>query len=61
MPYEPCGDLFYKKVRAFLDSIKEGGKPTVPSSEIIYNQAIIDGIVRSAELGREIEIEIPEI
>ena len=61
IPYEPCGDLFYKKVRSFLDSIKEGGKPTVPSSEIIYNQAIIDGIVRSAELGREIEIEIPEI
>ncbi len=61
MPYEPCGDLFYKKVRSFLDSIKEGGKPTVPSSEIVYNQAIIDGIVRSAELGREIEIEIPEI
>ena len=27
---------------------------------ILYNQAIIDGIVRSAKLGREIEIEIPE-
>ncbi len=61
LPYEPCGDLFGKKIRSFLDSIKEGGKPTVPSSEIVYNQAIIDGIVRSAELGREIEIEIPEI
>ena len=61
VPYEPCGDLFYKKIRSFLDSIKENGAPTVPSSEIVYNQAIIDGIVRSAELGREIEIEIPEI
>ena len=61
MPYEPCGDLFSKKIRSFLDSIKEGGKPTVPSSEIVYNQAIIDGIVRSAKLGREVEIEIPEI
>ena len=29
--------------------------------QILYNQAIIDGIIRSAELGREIEIEIPEI
>lgn len=61
MPYEPCGDLFGKKIRSFLDSIKEGSAPTVPSSEIVYNQAIIDGIVRSAELGHEIEIEIPEI
>ncbi|MBO5105536.1 MAG: Gfo/Idh/MocA family oxidoreductase [Clostridia bacterium] len=53
--------FFYKKLRAFVDAIKEGGTATVPSSEIIYNQAIIDGIVKSAELGREIEIEIPEI
>ncbi len=53
--------LFTQKLRAFVDSIKEGGAPTVPSSEIIYNQAIIDGIVKSAELGREVDIVIPEI
>ena len=49
------------KIRTFLDAIKEGGKAPVPSSQILYNQAIIDGINRSAKLGREIEIEIPEI
>lgn len=53
--------LFYRKIRSFMDAIYEGGKAPVPSSEILYNQAIIDGIVKSAELGREIEIEIPEI
>ncbi len=53
--------LFHQKLRAFVDTIKENGAPTVPSSEILYNQAIIDGICRSAELGREIEIEIPEV
>lgn len=53
--------LFYKKLRSFVDAVKTGGKATVPSSEIIYNQAIIDGIVKSNELGHEIEIEIPEI
>ena len=36
-------------------------KPTVPSSQALINQAIIDGIVKSNELGHEIEIEIPEI
>lgn len=61
VPYKPAGDLFDKKLRAFVDSIKENGKPTVPSSEIIYNQAILDGIAKSAALGHEIEIEIPEI
>ena len=55
------GKMFYGKVRSFLDAIKNGGSAPVPSSQILYNQAIIDGIVRSNELGREIEIEIPEI
>ncbi len=52
---------FYDKIRLFLDAVKQGGKAPVPTSEIIYNQAIIDGIVKSAELGHEIEINIPEI
>lgn len=56
----PCG-LFYQKIRSFLDAVKEGGKAPVPTSQIIYNQAIIDGIMKSAECGKEVEIEIPEI
>ena len=55
------GGLFYQKIRSFLDAIKNGGAAPVPSSQILYNQAIIDGIVRSAEKGREIEIRIPSI
>ncbi|MCL2512864.1 MAG: Gfo/Idh/MocA family oxidoreductase [Oscillospiraceae bacterium] len=55
------GDNFYKKIRSFLDAIKNGLPTPVPSSQIIYNQAILDGIARSAKLGREIEIVIPEI
>ena len=53
--------LFYKKIRGFLDAVKDGTPVPVPSSQILYNQAIIDGICKSAELGREIEINIPEI
>ena len=52
---------FDKKIRTFVDACKNGGKAPIPTSEIIYNQAIISGIAKSAELGREIEIEIPEI
>lgn len=54
-------DLFDMKIRSFLDAVLTGGEPPIPSSQIIYNQAIIDGIARSAELGREVEIVIPEI
>ena len=52
---------FYKKIRSFLDAVKTGGKAPVPTSQIIINQAIIDGIAKSSKLGKEIEIEIPEI
>lgn len=55
------GGLFYKKLRSFADAIKSGGEPPVPSSQILYNQAILDGVVKSAEAGREVEIVIPEI
>ena len=37
-----------------------GGAAPVPTSQIIYNQAIIDGIFRSSESGHEVEIVIPE-
>ncbi len=54
-------DNFYKKIRLFVDAVKYGRPAPVPSSQILYNQAIIDGIARSAKLGREVEISIPEI
>ena len=53
--------LFEKKVRAFIDACKNGGEAPIPSSQIIINQAILDGICKSAELGHEIEITIPEV
>ncbi len=62
VPLKPADHtLFSKKLRSFINAVKEGGEATVPSSQIVYNQAIIDGIMRSNELGREVEIVIPEI
>ncbi len=54
-------DLWNRKIRSFLNAIIKGEKAPVPTDEIIYNQAILDGINRSSNLGREVEIEIPEI
>jgi predicted dehydrogenase len=61
VPKDEAPDLFYKKLRSFVDAVKNGGEATVPTSQILYNQAIIDGIIKSNELGHEIQIEIPEI
>ena len=52
---------FFKKMRSFLDAVRDGGKAPVPTSQILYNQAILDGIARSSDLGAEVKIEIPEI
>lgn len=55
------GGLFYKKLRSFADAIRNGSEAPVPTSQIFYNQAILDGIVKSSELGREVKINIPDI
>ncbi len=54
------GGLFDKKIRSFLDAIKTGGPAPVPTSQILYNQAIIDGINKSSALGKEVEIVFNE-
>jgi predicted dehydrogenase len=52
---------FHAKIRAFLKAIEEGGKAPVPTEQIIINQAIIDGIIKSSKAGKEVEIDIPEV
>ena len=54
-------DKWFLKIRSFLDACKNGTASPVPSSQILYNQAILDGITQSAKIGREVEIAIPEI
>ena len=54
-------NLFEKKLRSFIDAIEFNKPAPVPSSQIVYNQAIIDGIAKSAETGHEVEVVIPEI
>lgn len=52
---------FYEKIRSFLDAVITGGKAPVPSEQIVKNQAIIDGIIKSAESGKEITVDLPEL
>ncbi len=50
-----------RKVRSFLDAVITRSPAPVPTSQILINEAIIDGIARSAAEGREISIDIPTI
>ena len=55
----PCFEL---KVRSFVDAIEKDLPAPIPTSQIIYNQAILSGIKKSADLGSEqIKVEIPEV
>lgn len=54
-------DLFDRKIRSFLNAVITGSEAPVPTSQIIYNQAILDGIQRSSDCGHEVKIEIPEV
>jgi len=50
--------LFEKKIRAFIDAIINNKPAPIPTSQIIYNQAIIDGIIRSGRSGKEVDVVI---
>ena len=50
--------MFESKIRAFVDACLTGGPAPIPTSQIIYNQAIIDGIIRSNACGHEVTIDL---
>jgi len=56
IPPEPREDLWVLKIKDFIDAVKSGKNiAPIPTNQIIYNQAIIDGMIRSSALGREVE------
>jgi len=63
-PWDNIGEhgerLIDMKIRSFLNAIVTGGPAPVPTSQILYNQAIIDGIVRSSACGHEVEIRFAD-
>jgi len=63
LPYDDKSymDPWHGKMRSFIEAIQNNGPAPVPGEEILYNQAICDGIYRSSKIGKEIEIVIPEV
>jgi predicted dehydrogenase len=50
-------NLFFEKVRDFAEAVRDGGPAPIPGEQILIQQAIIDGVLRSAEAKREVEID----
>ena len=55
--YQTEEHIFYTKVSKFVDAILVSGEKLINIKDIITNQLIISGLVKSAELGREISLE----
>jgi len=52
--------IFNEKVKDFVVAVQEGKPAPIPGEQIVRNQAIIDGILRSAAERREVTVEIPD-
>ncbi|SFD51960.1 Predicted dehydrogenase [Paenibacillus catalpae] len=52
-------NLFFEKVRDFSEAVREGRTAPIPGEQIVIQQAIIDGVLRSSSLKREVAIELP--
>lgn len=52
-------NLFDEKVRDFAEAVQGGRPAPIPGEQILVQQAIIDGVLRSAEARREVAIELP--
>ncbi|MGG1551268.1 Gfo/Idh/MocA family protein [Paenibacillus ferrarius] len=54
-------DRFFEKVNDFVQAIRNERPAPIPAEQILFNQAIIDGILRSSETRKEVEIIIPGV
>ncbi|BBI31847.1 Gfo/Idh/MocA family protein [Cohnella abietis] len=52
-------NLFDEKVRDFAEAVRDCRPAPIPGEQILIQQAIIDGVLRSAEARREVSIELP--
>jgi len=58
IPSKGSEDMWRRKISDFVDAVVEGKNiAPIPTKEVIYNQAIIDGMIRSSKLGREVDVE----
>jgi predicted dehydrogenase len=52
--------VFDAKVAAFVEAVRGGAPAPVPAEQGLIVQAVIDGILRSAEVGHEVAVAVPE-
>jgi predicted dehydrogenase len=54
-------ELFKSENLAFADAIREGKPSPIPADEMLLTNVIIQGLIDSAEAGREAQVSMPEV
>ena len=54
-------ELFKSEYLAFADDIREGKPSPIPADEMLLTNGIIQGLIDSAEAGREVKVEVPGV
>lgn len=54
-------EQFRRENVAFLDAIREGKPSPIPAEQLLLTNVIMQGLVDSAKVGHEIEVNVPEI
>ena len=52
-------DPFREKMRDFVLAVRDGRPAPIPGGQVLLEEAILDGIYRSAAEGREVAIDLP--
>lgn len=52
---------FVPQARIFVDAVRAGGPSPVDTQGILHSQVIMDGMFRSAAVGKEVPVEIPSV
>lgn len=50
--------VFEEKIKDFVRALREGTGAPIPGEQILRNQAILDGVLRSSVTKREVEIDV---
>lgn len=61
LPETETAELFRAEIADFTEAVREGSRSPIAPEEVLLTNVVMQGIYDSAEVGHEVELEIPEV
>lgn len=61
IPHADDVELFRRENLAFAEAIREGLPSPIPPEQMLLTNVIIQGLIDSAQAGREVAVAVPEV